>query len=239
MTVQQETMNKYLIPWLNFRLKNDCGDWFSMQAMLAGDATIALQQNCPSPITCAAPLGRKTNFIRAKSAVLKWVSPSCNDHYQVRWREASTTSWNVIDVGNATTYYLRYLTPGTSYEWGVKNFCDSAESSYSTFGPKKTFTTLLVNPSARVASDKPSSLNFTILPNPSNGQFEIKFEEAVGSMVQIEIYNTLGKLELGHKLEVVTSDQLVPFDLWNFPAGLYFVKVSDDTGVYTRRLVIQ
>lgn len=236
---QQAKVNQYLLPWLDFRLKGDCQDWYALQADLSSDAAVTTFQTCPVAFACTPPLGHRTKWIRARSAVLRWNPASCYESYEIRWRQAGTTTWNNVSVGTANTYYLRYLTPGTTYEWGVRGYCDVAGTQFSTFGPKQTFTTLLTNPPARVGEGEEMDFNIVIYPNPANDNFKVQVTGTPESEVMVEVYNIVGSL-IQRKAMTMESDlQNLSFDLTNNVSGLYFIKVSDGKSVITQKLLLQ
>ena len=237
--VQQAKVNQYLLQWFDFRLKGDCQDWYSLQGDLSADASVTFSQTCPVAFSCTPPEGRRTNWIRARSAVLKWNPTTCYESYEIRWRQAGTTTWTNVNVGTANTYYLRYLTPGTTYEWGVRGYCDAAGTQFSTFGPLQTFTTLLTNPPARIGDPEDSELNVGIIPNPANGIFEVRVNSMPESELSVQIYNAIGKLIQSKSIVTESEIQNISFDLTGQSSGLYFIRVSDGDYLVTRKLLLQ
>lgn len=237
--VQQAKVNQYLLPWFDFRLKGDCQDWYALQADLSSDAAVTTFQTCPVAFACTPPLGHRTNWIRARSAVLKWNPTNCYESYEIRWRQAGTTAWTNVSVGTANTYYLRYLTPGTTYEWGVRGYCDASGTQFSTFGPLQTFTTLLTNPPARLGEAEETDFNIVIYPNPATDKFEVQLTGTPESEMIVEVYNIVGNL-IQRKAVTMDSDiNKVSFDLSNNASGLYFIKASDGVNIITQKLLLQ
>jgi len=76
--------------------------------------------------------------------------------------------------------------------------------------------------------------NISIFPNPSNGIFTVKVSEA--ATYSVEVLNVLGET-----VELRTIDGSINeiFDMTNFEAGLYFVKVSNGASVSTQRVIIK
>jgi hypothetical protein len=237
--VQQAKVNQYLLPWFDFRLKGDCQDWYSLQGDLSADASVTFSQTCPVAFNCTPPEGRRTNWIRARSAVLKWIPTNCYESYEIRWRQAGTTAWTNVSVGTSNTYYLRYLTPGTNYEWGVRGYCDASGTQFSTFGPLQTFTTLLTNPPARLGEAEETDFNIVIYPNPANDKFEVQLTGAPESEMTVEVYNIVGGLIQRKSVTMDSEINKVSFDLSNNASGLYFIKAGDGINVVTQKLLLQ
>lgn len=73
--------------------------------------------------------------------------------------------------------------------------------------------------------------NVLIYPNPSNGKFTIQSPEKISGM---EIVNLLGE----QVSEVIDSGSKIQIDISNRPEGIYFVKISTDKGIATRKIVL-
>ncbi|MCW3104412.1 MAG: glycoside hydrolase, family [Bacteroidetes bacterium] len=79
-------------------------------------------------------------------------------------------------------------------------------------------------------------LDFVMYPNPGNGQFRIE----AGSNIEnasLEVYSLLGAKVLS--VQNADLQNGMEIDLSAAPKGIYFVKVSDGTGMYSRKLIIQ
>ncbi|MBA3682955.1 MAG: T9SS type A sorting domain-containing protein, partial [Bacteroidetes bacterium] len=68
--------------------------------------------------------------------------------------------------------------------------------------------------------------NITLMPNPSNGQFDLVFTLLKQENVTIKISDPLGKLISTDRLENV-GNNLINIDLRNRPTGIYFIEVSN------------
>ncbi|MBL7924385.1 MAG: alpha/beta hydrolase [Bacteroidia bacterium] len=238
---QQALVNTYLLPWLNFRLKNDCQGWYGFQSSISTDPAISYLQSCNNPNTCSAPVNRQTKNITNNSAVLTWKKPVCAYRYEVRYRAylVNTNSWNTINGLIAPRCTLNNLLPGTVYEWQVRTQCDSAGSSFSNWGTMKQFTT--ASPRSGINSDIESeAFSFTILPNPNSGVFRIIIEE--GSMdrtYEAELINVQGRsISFKFNPENIQADHL-DFECPPLPAGIYFLRLHDGVSTQSRKLLIQ
>jgi hypothetical protein len=79
-----------------------------------------------------------------------------------------------------------------------------------------------------------NSLEATLIyPNPSNGKFKVVCEDA--SQFQCQVIDQLGKTIISTTVQKDLSDEL---DLTSFPKGLYFVRLTNETGSCTKKLMI-
>ena len=74
---------------------------------------------------------------------------------------------------------------------------------------------------SNIASLEMSISNFTIYPNPSNGQVSIQHNFSVGTT--LEIYNTLGQL----MNQVVLEEQEAILDLSDLQSGMYILRIAN------------
>ena len=93
---------------------------------------------------CTPPAGLPTRAITDTSATLAWYYPDATDstRYEIRWRSAdSSTAWASVGSLTATNgsgvYSLTGLTNMTRYEWQIRSFCSSTDSS--AFSPSQFF----------------------------------------------------------------------------------------------------
>ena len=77
--------------------------------------------------------------------------------------------------------------------------------------------------------------NWIVYPNPSNGVFNLDFNESV-FVNQIEIYSILGK-QVGREL-VNDSIENMEFNLLDQPEGIYFITVRSNSETYTLRIIL-
>lgn len=83
--------------------------------------------------------------------------------------------------------------------------------------------------------DKKTNNQLTISPNPNDGNFTLDFATESFSNVEISLYDLLGKLVY----KKIPNEKLVAVSLPNLPAGIYVVKVSNETFNETIKFVKQ
>lgn len=76
---------------------------------------------------------------------------------------------------------------------------------------------------------------FSIYPNPSSGRITIDWEVELEEPARIEIYDLKGQLIRSE--ENVTATQ-VEYDLSQYPAGVYLVKLTTKEQTYTRKAIL-
>lgn len=78
--------------------------------------------------------------------------------------------------------------------------------------------------------------NIFIYPNPSNGKFIVKEDEAQMTNHKLEIYNVFGEKIYS---TLISSQSNNNVDISSQPKGIYFVKVQSADKVYTEKVVVQ
>ena len=79
----------------------------------------------------------------------------------------------------------------------------------------------------------------SVQPNPSNGQFNLVFNNYAKGVYLVEVMNVNGQLINAENVAVASKFQSKPMNLDNLEKGVYFVKVSNGNGVTTQKLVIK
>jgi photosystem II stability/assembly factor-like uncharacterized protein len=80
--------------------------------------------------------------------------------------------------------------------------------------------------------DRPSEVNINVYPNPVHDQLNIT---SGVKMTQVEIFNQLGQKVYGQ----VIKDTNFNMSTAGFNAGVYFVKITSDEGIATRKIMIR
>jgi len=85
--------------------------------------------------------------------------------------------------------------------------------------------------------DEIASMNFSVFPNPNNGQFVLEYSGDNG-MAHIDVIDVSGKVIQSHQMMMNTNSQL-DIDLGNNVNGMYFVRVTMDHDVKVIKVVVQ
>ncbi len=80
-------------------------------------------------------------------------------------------------------------------------------------------------------------LNYSIFPNPNNGNFDVVIPEKAKGTQHIKVYNSTGKLI---KIKTVEQDEQIvniSFNLNNIPDGVYFIEFANNYRKVVKRFV--
>ena len=80
--------------------------------------------------------------------------------------------------------------------------------------------------------------DMTIFPVPASRSVSISFNESERSFVSIHIENSLGKTVLSQRIPVLQGRNLQHFDISEYPAGMYMIKVLNSRGMRTQKFMI-
>jgi len=99
-------------------------------------------------------------------------------------------------------------------------------------------TNLTANFSLANKIDESKTNSINIYPNPSKGNFNIKFDKDYNSDVTVQVYSIGGKLVLSDVIENVSSGNIFNIDLSEYHAGIYQIKIIADNRVVFKPIII-
>ncbi len=136
---------------------------------------------------------------------------------------AGGTYTQVSGTGTGSTFTadLTGLTPETSYTYKAYITFNGT----TVYGEEMTFTTEPVGINAYELN------NVVVYPNPTTGLVQIKNEE--WRMENVEVYDAYGKL----LNRTSVNDHTASLDLGGYATGTYFVRITTEKGVVTKRVV--
>ena len=178
------------------------------------------QQTCPTPTNVTV------TDITTNSAVVTWTQPdNTASSWTVQYKQSAASSWNSA-TANAATYTLLNLEPATNYDVQVIANCTNGLTS----DPSATvsFTTETVG-----IDDYTLDNSVVVYPNPTRGTVQV--ENTQSDIQQVMMYDAYGKL----LSTVEVSGNNATLDLSGYADGLYFMRVTTDKGVVTKRVVKQ
>jgi len=82
-------------------------------------------------------------------------------------------------------------------------------------------------------------LNMSVYPNPANNSITVEMENATGQEGQISLFNLTGCKVHEHQLPVNSFKAREVIDIRNYPAGIYFVRLSAGSYSKTEKLIIE
>ena len=174
--------------------------------------------------TCPAPTNVFVDSITQTSAKISWTQEDGTaSSWNFLYKESTASNWNTLTISD-NPYTLTGLSPGTVYLVQVKARCHNGLMSDPS--PAISFATL---PDG--ISDYTLNNSVTLFPNPTSGVVQIKNEEL--RIKNLEVYDVYGKL-----LNVMSvNDHTAELDLSGYAKGTYFVRVTTEKGVVTKRVV--
>ncbi len=116
----------------------------------------------------------------------------------------------------------------------------AGERVYFTFHHNSTDKEMIMLDNFLIVETNNMAINETelngisIFPNPSNGVFTVTSNEA--DIYTIEVMNVLGEVVSTKTIEGMINES---FDMSNYNAGLYFVKVANGTSENVQRVIIK
>ena len=133
----------------------------------------------------------------------------------LEFQETVSTNSFSVTLDENTTYQWQIFSRN---QWEVVSGCD-----VWTFD---TGTTGIINNS--------NNENISIYPNPSNGIFTITNNEL--QITNVEITDITGKIINNEQLTI--NNEQFTIDISNQSAGIYFINIQTETGIYTEKIII-
>lgn len=137
--------------------------------------------------------------------------------YYISWANMNRLNWTYDEFGNMTSQLEE--------EWDFYNEMWQ-NNELCTYPQPQTITAL--NDPAGESSNK----LVTLWPNPATDYFRISIGGNAGNLQHVEIYNRAGQI-------IQTANATYEFHVGNYPAGVYFVKVSGPDFQSIQKLVIR
>ncbi|CAD0001821.1 rhamnogalacturonan lyase family protein [Flavobacterium chungangense] len=90
-----------------------------------------------------------------------------------------------------------------------------------------------------VKKSKASTAEVLVYPNPSSGQFNVRFNGFKSSKATVVISNITGQIVLKKEIELTGNDQNVAISIPNQNQGVYLLKVISDEDTKTLKIIIE
>jgi hypothetical protein len=136
---------------------------------------------------------------------------------------ATTYSWSSGTLGSVTL-----VTPTTTTTYTVIGTNTANCSSNATITQSVSICTSL---NSLLNND----LNYSLYPNPTSGIINIDIETKNNELFKIELLNAIGQVIM---TETSESNRFT-FNLQNYPAGIYFIKLIDHNKVIALEKIIK
>ncbi|MEI8201771.1 MAG: LamG-like jellyroll fold domain-containing protein [Bacteroidota bacterium] len=97
------------------------------------------------------------------------------------------------------------------------------------------FDSIPPNPGIQNVTEIKKEFSISVFPNPSNGKFKLESETTPDKPFNVEVYNMAGNIIR----QFTWNGQGMYLDLSGYTNGLYLLKVSNSSGVETKKLIVQ
>jgi chitodextrinase len=187
--------------------------------------TFTTLDNPPQPPPCDIPVNLNVTEKTTTSALLSWEEGNEeNLNWDLRYKEASASSWNDVEALEVKTYVLEELTPFTVYVWTVRANC--SEDQTSDWAAQNEFTTepVGINDVKKEQMTVYSSGKMLNIINPGKRFIE-----------RVELFGISGSL-LGEYAVNSTDNVLIPTAL---PEMVAIVKVTGKNEVETYKVLVK
>jgi hypothetical protein len=94
-------------------------------------------------------------------------------------------------------------------------------------------TTTIISVEERVSNSP-----FTLYPNPSDGHFKMQLHAIEADEIQLNVYNTLGKLVYA-KTVGSKDGALISIDLGDVNSGLYLLELSEENKMWQKKIIVR
>ena len=129
-----------------------------------------------------------------------------------------------IQDGTNTGNYVLTDTSGTTLvQMTVANFGNSTSHSFCITGPT-------------AVEEIPSIQNFSIMPNPNQGQFTVAIDLGADQDANVSVVNVLGQSLRNYQFNQANFSFQVEMN--EFASGVYFVVLKTQNGIVTRKVTI-
>ncbi len=185
----------------------------------------------PNPASPAltAPADGATNV--SVTPILSWNNAAETDNYLVELADNETMANPLISQEiNGTGFSFpsaNELGGAQEYFWRItaQNECGGGAS------PVYRFTTEFTE-----SINYLGKLAFELLPNPTSGQFQINFGQALSDVLQVEIFAVNGQRM--QTMQFANGSRVVDLDISTYAQGVYLVRLIHGNEVFTERIIL-
>ncbi|MEO6302246.1 MAG: PKD domain-containing protein [Bacteroidia bacterium] len=172
------------------------------------------------------------------------------------WNAFPASPWNVVaaswswgDNSTSNTLYTShtYSASGTySICLSVTVACGASATTcvnqfiFKTSSPSMQMIQVnIVQPALTPTSIKNAeieTLDWSVYPNPNNGQFELKMTNTTNEPIKIKVYNVIGKLV--YEAETANDDVIKKINMDEASNGIYFIKINANNKEYSKKIIV-
>jgi hypothetical protein len=196
----------------------------TVSALCSGNYTVTVTDALGNTATTAVTINQPTTLTLSVNSVDASCS-TCNDGYAWAAGNGGTPpynyEWGTVPIQNTDTAHN--LTPGSYYVCvDDANHC-------------KTCSTIVVSYTVGINAIAGELSGFGVNPNPSNGDFEIVFNNELHN-AYVEVYDAIGKSVFNEALGNRSNKMRIHLEA---ASGIYFLNVIEGEKRFIKKIVIQ
>ena len=145
------------------------------------------------------------------------------------------------------------ITTGTSYKWYLNGtifttttlpkikLTQNGSYTVEVVGANTCTSALSAGFNATITGIKNNRLDiqYSILPNPNNGLFEMKITSAINKTYQLKIFSISGQEILSEEINIKAGQNSTPINLTGIDKGIYLLSLISDDGISTQNIIVQ
>lgn len=89
-----------------------------------------------------------------------------------------------------------------------------------------------------VDENEGNKANFSVIPNPNNGQMTLSFTNLAGK-IDVKVYDMKGTLVDHFQAYNAAEDNTMPYELYHYANGMYFFVVTGREGMMTKKVIVE
>ena len=181
------------------------------------------------------------SFILTCDAPYDIVASNSGTNLTIDWEGSAPLYRLIYNVGYGWTnvyptsseYSIPNVSIGTNVTFYIRSICDDETNFFSSWS-LGTYTTVS---GERLLQE--ISLDVNVYPNPTNGLFNISFDEAVDQPIDILLVDAFGKEVYNKRFDINFRKKVIDIDISSFAKGIYILKLICDDIVKSERIILQ
>jgi len=177
---------------------------------------------------CETPTGLD-QLISAKeigAITVSWIDNAGATQWNLDYRPLNGTTWITESVSTYPTYTIPNLVNGDQYEVRVQAVC--AEDNLS------EWSSILIATATNSGIENYMENSVTLYPNPAKEFVDVRIDGDV-NVIGMEVYDVYGKVV--RTVVGANNDSPIQINVSDLSAGMYFVRVTTEQGMVTKRFV--
>jgi hypothetical protein len=208
------------------------GIGFTQLMPYAGWSSLLYERTLPAEMPANFAIRRSVSTPGSK-LIVTW--DKCNDceGYVLTRTNSSTNEQSVFSFKPIENQLIdNGLSPETWYEYSIY--------SYNFAGPSDVAGPISLNTLSAISPVKDDAGTVSIFPDPARNVFYLGFQEVLHSPVEVEMFNTTGRLVYQKYLPqgIEKAETKITINAERFERGIYFISIKSGEGCYQRKIVL-